>query len=275
MSSSVKPALNVQGLAKAYGSVRALDGVSFRIGEGSIVALLGPNGAGKTTTLKCVLGITDFEGDVEVDGVSVKRQGKEVRRRIGYLPQSLSLEDRDSCRDALEFLADLRGADRCRIIPLLDLVNLREQRDVEVGHLSGGMRQRLALAAALVSDPPLLLLDEPTASLDVESRREFHELILRLREEGKTVLLSTHFLDHLGELADRCIVLHRGRLAFDGTLSELAERSRSKRYVVNLNGSRPGELMEALRKAGIGPEGVRLADPQWEELILSLAEERT
>ena len=164
--------LEVTGLVKAYGPVRALDGVSFSIGQGVVVALLGPNGAGKTTTIKCILGVTDFEGSVEVDGLAVKGRGKAARRRIGYLSQSPAFGERDTCREALEFLADLKGVERRRIGELLELVNLPGHADSRVSHLSGGMRQRLALAAALLADPPVLLLDEPTASLDAESRRE-------------------------------------------------------------------------------------------------------
>ena len=263
------PMLKVEGLVKAYGPLRAVDGASFSVDAGSVVALLGPNGAGKTTTFKCILGVTSFEGAIEVDGLSVTESGKEVRRRLGYLPQTPALSDGDTCRQALEFLAELKGADKGRVAPLLKLANLWEQRDTKVSRLSGGMRQRLALAAALLADPPVLLLDEPTASLDLESRREFHDLIARLRDEGKTVILSTHFLDRLGDLADRVIVLNQGRVVFDGTMRELAERAPTNRFVVNLNGTAPAAFNEALQAIGIGPERVTPADSHWEELLLA------
>jgi len=263
------PMLKVEGLVKAYGPLRAVDGASFSVDAGSVVALLGPNGAGKTTTFKCILGVTGFEGTIEVDGLSVRERGKEVRRRLGYLPQTPALSDGDTCRQALEFLAELKGADKGRVAPLLKLANLWEQRDTKVSRLSGGMRQRLALAAALLADPPVLLLDEPTASLDLESRREFHDLIARLRDEGKTVVLSTHFLDRLGDLADRVIVLNQGRVVFDGTMRELAERAPTNRFVVNLNGTAPAAFNEALQAIGIGPERVTPADSHWEELLLA------
>jgi len=263
------PMLKVEGLVKAYGPLRAVDGASFSVDAGSVVALLGPNGAGKTTTFKCILGVTGFEGTIEVDGLSVRERGKEVRRRLGYLPQTPALSDGDTCRQALEFLAELKGADKGRVAPLLKLANLWEQRDTKVSRLSGGMRQRLALVAALLADPPVLLLDEPTASLDLESRREFHDLIARLRDEGKTVILSTHFLDRLGDLADRVIVLNQGRVVFDGTMRELAERAPTNRFVVNLNGTAPAAFSEALQAIGIGPERVTPADSHWEELLLA------
>ncbi len=271
MTQRESPILNVSGLTKSYGAVRALDGVSFAVERGSIVALLGPNGAGKTTTLKCVLGVVEFQGDVEVAGFSVKRRGKEARRRIGYLPQTPALADGDTCRESLAFLADLKGSGHERIDDLLRLVNLWDQRHAKVAHLSGGMRQRLALAAALLSDPPLLLLDEPTASLDIDSRREFHELLARLRDEGKTVVLSTHMLDRLGDLVDRVIVLYRGRVAIDGRPDDLMRKAGERRFVVTVNGTGPGRLYEALQAAGIDADHVRPAETQWEELFADLA----
>lgn len=267
MTERESPILRVHGLTKAYGSVRALESVSFSVEPGTVVALLGPNGAGKTTTLKCVLGVVHFQGEVEVAGLSVKAHGKEARRRIGYLPQTPALADGDTCRGSLAFLADLKGAGRERIGDLLRLVNLWDQRDTKVAHLSGGMRQRLALAAALLSDPPLLLLDEPTANLDLESRREFHKLIGRLRDEGKTVVLSTHFLDRLGDLVDRLIILHRGRVAVDGAPEDLARKASQQRFVVTVNGRGPGAFLDALQSAGILADHVRPADTRWEDLL--------
>jgi ABC-type multidrug transport system ATPase subunit len=261
--------LHVTDLSKRYSSVRVLQDVSFDIERGSVVALLGANGAGKTTTLKCILGVMPFDGSVEVDSIDVRRHGKDARRRIGYVPQAPALNDSDTCYDALAFMAELKGADRTRVDAMLELVNLKEQRHRTVGHLSGGMRQRLALAAALLADPPLLLLDEPSASLDVESRIEFHDLVGRLRDEGKTVILSTHFFDRLEELASRVLILDSGRLVFDGTLDQLSQRVQGRRYVVNLNGNAPSQFFEALRTAGIGAERVQPAEMRWEEIMLA------
>ena len=125
-----------------------------------------------------------------------------------------------------------------------------------MGHLSGGMRQRLAVGAALLADPPLLLLDEPTASLDVESRREFRALVARLRSEGKAIVLSTHLFDQLDQLADRVLVLDQGRLIFDGTLADLTSRAHGRRFVVSLNGN-SAQVAEALRAAGLDPSELR------------------
>jgi ABC-type multidrug transport system ATPase subunit len=239
------------GLSKRYGRLCALDGVSFTLTPGEIVALLGPNGAGKTTTFKCLLGVTQFDGSVEVDGISAKANGKAARRRIGYLPQAPVFDPRDTCETLLQFLAELKGADPSRAGSLLERVHLYEQRNARVGHLSGGMRQRLALAAALLANPPLLLLDEPTANLDAGSRREFHDLLLELREEGRTIVLSTHFIDALGEIADRVIVLKQGRLALDAVMNDLRRVHLGRRFVVNVNGTEPAVLLDALGRIGI------------------------
>lgn len=264
------PILRVQDLVKGYESLRALDGVSMELERGSVVALLGPNGAGKTTTFKCILGVTAFQGKVEVDGLPVPRRGREARRRIGYLPQAPTLWEADTCTGALEFLADLRGAGNDRIDALLQRVNLWEQRRQKVGHLSGGMRQRLALAAALLGDPPLLLLDEPTANLDAESRAAFQALVAELRTEGKTVVISTHFVDGLVELADRVVVLRRGRVVVDAPAGELVGHRR--RYVVDLNGTTETDFLRALEGVGIRPDRVTPAEGRWEQIVAAISE---
>jgi ABC-type multidrug transport system ATPase subunit len=260
--------LHVEHLGKAYGRTRVLRNVAFDVQPGTVVALLGANGAGKTTTLKCILGVMPFDGTIEVDGIPVRSRGKAARGRIGYVPQLPALSETDTCKQALTFMAELKGAHKDRVPAVLDIVNLSEQRDVTAGHLSGGMRQRLALAAALLADPPLLLLDEPTASLDLESRREFDQLIARLRDDGRTIILSTHLVDRLHGLADRVLILNQGDLTFDGTLDELAERTHSREYIVHLNGNTP-DFMDALRTAGFSSDVVRPADLPWEELLLA------
>ncbi len=267
--------LRVEGLTKRYGSVTVLSNVDFSLEPGTITAILGPNGAGKTTTLKCILGVTGFEGKVEVDGYSSRRQGKKARSRIGYLPQTPAFNEGDTCRQALKFLAELRGTDVSRVEPLLKRVDLEEQIDLAVGHLSGGMKQRLALAAALLSDPPLLLLDEPTANLDATSREQLHDLVAQLRAEGRTIVISTHFVDNLGDLADRVLVLRGGRLVYKGTVEELASLAPSRRFVVSLNGTSPATLIEALGKIGVKADSISPASVSWDELLARVANGET
>jgi len=271
----VSDVLRVEGLTKRYGSATVLSDVGFSLAPGTITAILGPNGAGKTTTLKCILGVTDFEGKVEVDGYSSRRQGKKARSRIGYLPQTPAFNEGDTCRQALEFLAELRGSDVSRVEPLLKRVDLEEQTDLAVGHLSGGMKQRLALAAALLSDPPLLLLDEPTANLDATSREQLNDLVAQLRSEGRTIVISTHFVDNLGDLADNVLVLRGGRLVYKGTVEDLASLAPSKRFVVSLNGTTPSTLIQALGEIGVKADSISPASISWDELLARVANGET
>jgi len=260
------PILSVNGLVKHYGRTEVLNGVSFDLEPGSIVALVGTNGAGKTTAFKCILGLTDFRGEIDVAGRSVVKHGKEVRGLIGYLPQAPGFGDDDTCFEALRFLADLRRAPHDRIGTLLDRVSLGPQRDKRIRELSGGMRQRLSLAAALLSDPPLLLLDEPTGNLDFQSRRELHDLLGEMRDEGKTVVLSTHFVEHIADLADRVILLKDGKVGLDMATSELTAAA-GRRVTVSLNGTAPSELLAALGAIGIGEQRISAAASDLQEAI--------
>jgi len=265
------PIVRVEGLTKRYGKHAVVDGVSFAVEPGTIVALIGGNGAGKTTTLKCLLGITPFQGTVEIGGLRVDRKGRDARRMVGYVPQLPAMNEEDTCEQALAFAAELRGATRQQAAEALEAVQLAPQRAMRVGELAGGMRQRLALAAALLGDPKLLLLDEPTASLDAGSRADFQHIIRRLRDEGRTVILSTHFYDRLEELADRVLVLRDGALVFDGTAQELVGRAPSRRYVVYLNGDAPAAFLGALADLGIGQDRVQSTPMPWEDIMLAAA----
>jgi len=256
----------VSDVTKRYGRLEALAGISFTIEPGQIVALLGPNGSGKTTTFKCILGVTGFDGSIEIAGRPVKTQGKDARRLIGYLPQTPAFDPGDTPIGVLRFLADLKGADRRRVDLLLERVDLTDERLMKVGEISGGMRQRLALAAALLSDPPVLLLDEPTANLDTDSRKQFRMLLAELRQEGKTVLLSTHFIEGLQGLADRLIVLKQGRVVLDIAADEL-EKKKGNRVVVDLNGTAPSAFVSALSDIGVGPERIALVEANLEDLL--------
>jgi ABC-type multidrug transport system ATPase subunit len=261
------PFLDIRGLTKRYGRRIALDGVTFAAEPGSIVALLGPNGAGKTTLFKCILGVTGYSGSVEVAGVSVAAHGKEVRRGIGYLPQVPVFNDRDTCRQALDFLAELRNAPEGQSKKLLERVSLDGNAGDRVGELSGGMRQRLALAAALLSDPDLLLLDEPTANLDLQSRETLEALMVDLKAEGKTILVSTHFVEGIDRLADQVLVLNAGIAVLQGPTRGLLEQSRGRHFSVYLNGTEPALLLEALDAAGIGPERVTPTDHRLADIV--------
>ncbi len=218
-------AIVVKRLTKAYPhGVRALDGIDLAIPRGSLVGLLGPNGSGKSTTVKILCGlIRTFEGEVRVEGARLPDRG--VARRLGYMPQQTALYTELSVQENLDFYASINGvrpaAERKRRIDgMLGLLDLSEKRREPVEALSGGMRQRVSLAAALLHQPPILLLDEPTVGLDPELRLAFWAYFKRLAAEGSTILICTHAFDevkHCSHLA----FLKMGRLAGFGTVDAL------------------------------------------------------
>jgi ABC-type multidrug transport system ATPase subunit len=216
--------IELKGLTKRYGELTVLDDVSLTVADGEAVALWGPNGAGKTTIVRSILGLISYEGTVEVDGIDARRRPKAARHLIGHVPQELSFYDDLSLIDTLDFVANLRGIPLERADENLELVQLGEHRHKRVRELSGGMKQRLGIAAALLGDPPVLLLDEPTASLDVTSRERMVEVIEGLRTPQRSIVLTSHDLGEVGMLVDRVIALADGRIQQECAPSELAER---------------------------------------------------
>ncbi len=204
--------IHVQGLTVRFGSLLALDHVSFDVAEGEAVALWGANGAGKTTTLRCLLGLLPFAGEARVAGYDVRLQGRAARQQLGFVPQELNFHDDLSVEETMDFYARLKRAPRSAIAPLLERVGLTAQAAQPVRALSGGMKQRLALAIALLGDPPLLLLDEPTANLDAPARADFLSLLAGLKDAGRTLLFSSHRQGEVAALADRVLRLAQGRL---------------------------------------------------------------
>jgi ABC-type multidrug transport system ATPase subunit len=203
--------IRVEDLRMAYGYFPVLDGVSFEAHPGELLLLLGGNGAGKSTLLRCLLGLVSYQGSITIDGLDPLRQGREARRRIGYMPQGLALHLDLTVAETLRFYGDLRRAPAARADRLLAEVELQDKGEARVGELSGGMRQRLQFALALIDDPPVLLLDEPTASLDDWSRELLTRRARELASAGRTVLLSTHARGELQGMADRALVLAGGR----------------------------------------------------------------
>jgi ABC-type multidrug transport system ATPase subunit len=216
--------IELKGLTKRYGELTVLEDVSLTVADGEAVALWGPNGAGKTTIVRSILGLISYEGSVEIDGIDARRRPKAVRHLIGHVPQELSFYDDLSLIDTLDFVASLRGIPLEQADANLELVQLGEHRDKRVRELSGGMKQRLGIAAALLGDPPVLLLDEPTASLDVTSRERMVEVIEGLRTPRRSIVLTSHDLGEVGMLVDRVIALADGRIQQECAPSELADR---------------------------------------------------
>jgi ABC-2 type transport system ATP-binding protein len=217
----------VRDLRKRYGQVEAASGVSFEIQEGEIFGLLGPNGAGKTTTVECIVGLREpDEGQIEICGIDARRRPQDVKEKIGAALQTTALQDKISPREALRLFGALYR-DRAEPQQLLDRFALAEKADAPFDSLSGGQRQRLALALAFVNKPELVFLDEPTAGLDPRSRRELHEEIARMKRDGHTVLLTTHYIEEAERLCDRVAIIDRGRIIATAAPRELIARSRA------------------------------------------------
>ena len=202
-------------------TITAVDNLSFDLPAGTSIALWGVNGAGKTTVIKCLLGLLASEGELHLNGYDLRRAGRTARRFLGYVPQELAFHNDLSVAESCRFYARLKEVGDERIPVVLALVGLTGQEKKAVGALSGGMKQRLALALALLADPPVLLLDEPTSNLDETTRDDFIDLLVRLRDAGKTLLFTSHYADEVTRLAERVLILRDGRLVADGAPAEV------------------------------------------------------
>jgi Cu-processing system ATP-binding protein len=212
----------VNGVEKSYGAVKALRDVSFDLGPGRLSALVGHNGAGKTTLIKLMLGLIHADlGAVRVLGEDPAAGEFSARRQLGYLPENVAFNAALTGRETLAFYARLKQIKPDSAWPLLDRVGLMHAADRRVGTYSKGMRQRLGLAQALLGRPRVLLLDEPTTGLDPALRQTFYEILNELRDDGATVLISSHALNELEDRAEHVLIMNRGRLVAQGTLAEL------------------------------------------------------
>jgi ABC-2 type transport system ATP-binding protein len=217
----------VRDLGKRYGDVEAIRGVSFDVAEGEILGLLGPNGAGKTSALECVIGLRRPDsGAIQVCGVDALGYPERVKQYLGAQLQATALQDKITPREAIELFASFYE-DPASPDELIARFQLSEKQDATFDTLSGGQRQRLALALAFVNKPRVLFLDEPTTGLDPQSRRELHESIRRMRQERRTVLLTTHYIEEAQQLCDRVAIIDHGRVIATGTPDELIARSQT------------------------------------------------
>jgi ABC-2 type transport system ATP-binding protein len=230
--------IEVEGLTKDYGTVVAVRDVSFSVGRGEVVGFLGPNGAGKSTTLRILAGFLGAtSGKVRVNGHDLGDASLLARASLGYMPEAAPLYTELRVREYLEFRARLKKVPRPKraasVERAMERAHLREVSETTIGHLSKGFRQRVGLADALVADPPLLILDEPTAGLDPNQVREVRALIKELANDH-TVLLSTHILSEVEATCQRALVIDRGRLVAQGTLEELSRGRRSSTLLLTL-----------------------------------------
>jgi Cu-processing system ATP-binding protein len=218
----------VSDLRKTFGSFVALDGVSFDLRAGETLALLGPNGSGKSTTLKCIAGLVmPTSGKITVEGFDISKEPIQARQRMSYLPQRVAFHDHLTGREVMEFFCKLRRLPLSRIQQLLgqsdfDFNGFAQRR---VGEFSGGMLQRLGLAVACLPDAPILLLDEPTVSLDPEGAVQFRQFLRYWKSAGKTILFSSHMLADVEDLADRVAIMVQGKLVALQTIEELKKEA--------------------------------------------------
>ena len=302
-------AISARGLTKHFGKLVAVDHVDLTVPRSHVYGFLGPNGSGKSTTIRMLCGLlTPTAGQIEVLGLEVPKQAEALRRRIGYMTQKFSLFEDLSVRENLEFLAAAhdvpRARSRERVDALIEQYDFADRQGQLAGTMSGGQKQRLALAGAVIHEPELLFLDEPTSAVDPESRRNFWEKLFELADDGVTILVSTHLMDE-AERCHRLAILDRGRLVADGTPLELTgalegrivevvtrEARRAHRALLGQPGvvsvaqigsdlrvlTRPGgavadHVRRALESAGLQGE-VRAASPNLEDVFVEATRKR-
>jgi ABC-2 type transport system ATP-binding protein len=247
----VRPCLRLDGVRRRYGALVAVDGLTLEARGGEILGLLGPNGAGKTTTVGLATGLLEpDEGRVEIAGAGPPTR-PEARRRLGIAPQSLAVYDSLTGRENLDFFASLHGLDgaarRERVLSALAFVGLADRAGDRVSAYSGGMKRRLNLAAAIVHDPEIVLLDEPTVGVDPQSRGLIFENVIALRDRGRAIVYATHYMEEAERLCDRVAIVDHGRLLAEGEVASLVaahggmavpavERARLEDVFLNLTG---------------------------------------
>lgn len=264
--------IEVRGLSKHYGQHRAVDDISFSVSAGEIVGFLGPNGAGKTTTLRVLTGYHPATaGSATVAGYDVLKQSRQVRQAVGYLPESVPLYPEMRVREYLRFRGKLRAMDRDQreagIARVVERCWLGDVIDRPIGQLSKGFRQRVGLADALLHNPPVLILDEPTVGLDPRQIRETRSLIRELAEDH-TVMLSSHILPEVEATCQRIIIINRGKIVAAGTPAELRERvGSSSRLIVEVAGPRDAVQSHLRTLDGVNAISVD-ADGEWLRLTI-------
>jgi ABC-2 type transport system ATP-binding protein len=257
---AVTSAIIVNDVRKRYGDVQAVDGVSFEVREGEFFGILGPNGAGKTTTLEIIEGLRKPDsGTVSVLGESPWPRSQKLLRSIGVQLQASSFFDRLTTREQIGTFASLYGISRAKADHWLEVVGLREQAGVQAEKLSGGQKQRLSIACTLVHDPQVVFLDEPTAGLDPQARRNLWDLLREINKQGRTVVLTTHFLDEAEALCDRVAIMDHGKVLELGEPAALVRNIDSPARISIESGLVPAaEASRLFEGAGVDDDGVSL-----------------
>jgi ABC-2 type transport system ATP-binding protein len=252
MTKEAEHAIEVQKLTKRYGDVLAVNDISFTVRRGEVFALLGPNGAGKTTTVEIIDTIrTPTSGKVTLLGMDVTKKKHDIVPRIGVLPQGFSSFDRITVRETLQYYSRLFCCTNTDISGLIELVDLKEKTKEQFKNLSGGLKQRLGIAIALVNNPEVVFLDEPTTGLDPRARREVWKVLLGLKHKGKTVFLTTHYMEEAELLADTVAIVSKGKIIAMGSPGELIESNAD--YLALTLQSVDEKTFEIVRNMGFEP----------------------
>lgn len=229
--------INIEGLTKTYDEFIAVNEISFDVNKGEVFALLGPNGAGKTTTVEIIECLkTPDNGKVEIFGINLKDKKKqnEIKRKIGVMPQNFNAFDWLTVKENLHYFRNLYDS-KISVDELIDRVGLAKKTDSMYKTLSGGMKQRVGIAISLINEPELLFLDEPTAGLDPQARRETWNLIKKLKQQGKTIFLTTHYMEEAQELSDRILIIIEGKIVASGSPNELIENYGGNKSIILKN----------------------------------------
>lgn len=274
--------ITARGLTKVYGQVRAVDGIDFDIAAGERFGLLGPNGAGKSTTMRMIGGtLGRTGGTLGVAGLDPEADGPRVRAHLGVVPQQDNLDEELSVRDNLYIYGRYFGLSRAylreKIPDLLEFAQLTEKSRAKVDDLSGGMKRRLTIARALINEPRILLLDEPTTGLDPQARHTLWDKLFRLKEVGVTLVVTTHFMDEAEQLCDRLIVVDHGRIQAEGSPRELIARHSTREVVeVRFGADRNAEVEPRVRdlaeRVEVLPDRLLLYSDHGEGVLEALAE---
>jgi len=240
--------VEVDSLVKQYDQLKAIDGISFQVFKGEIFAFLGPNGAGKTTTveiLECIRPLTSGTAKIFGYEVTRKEEAKEIKKRIGALPQEFNALDKLTVKENIDLIGDMYET-HLDVLEIIKLLDLQDKTSERFENLSGGLKQRVGVAAALVSDPQLVFLDEPTTGLDPKSRREVWSVIKNLKKLGKTVFLTTHYMEEAQVLADRVAIINKGKITVIGSPQELISKYGGLKVLIIRKGDK--KLADFLQK---------------------------